>query len=71
MIYSRDGKLIAPCQLPDISATGAKVALSQEIELPREFLLSMSAGGQVGRYCKLAWQYSILAGVQFAEPHMR
>jgi hypothetical protein len=49
MIYSRDGKLIAPCQLPDISATGAKVALSQEIELPREFLLSMSAGGQVGR----------------------
>jgi hypothetical protein len=66
-IYARNGKLIARCELQDISATGAKVALSQEIELPREFFLSLSADGQVRRYCKLAWQYSILAGVQFSE----
>jgi hypothetical protein len=67
MIYARNGKLLAPCELQDISATGAKIALSQEIELPPEFFLSMSTDGQVRRYCKLAWQYSILAGVQFIE----
>jgi PilZ domain len=66
-IYSRHGEPIVDCEMRDISATGAQLALRQEIELPREFLLSLSLGGHVQRRCRKAWQFSILVGVKFAD----
>lgn len=64
-IYARDGKALVQCELRDISKGGARLALPRELELPQEFLLSLSADGYVLRQCKKAWQFSILVGVQF------
>jgi hypothetical protein len=67
MIYARDGRVIAECEVRDVSATGAQLALPREIDLPREFVLSLAQAGQVRRRCKKVWQFSILAGVAFSE----
>jgi c-di-GMP-binding flagellar brake protein YcgR len=66
MIYSTNGKPIVRCQLRDISATGAQLALEREIDLPPKFVLALSRDGQVRRQCTIAWQLSIVVGVKFA-----
>jgi hypothetical protein len=45
-IYSCEGKPLSPCQVQDISATGVKLLLPRETELPRTFILSLSGGGE-------------------------
>jgi hypothetical protein len=66
-IYARNGEPIVDCEMRDVSATGARLALPREIDLPREFLLSLSHDGYVRRRCEKAWQFSILVGVKFAD----
>ncbi len=64
-IYSCEGKPLSLCQVQDISATGVKLLLPRETELPRTFVLYLSRGGQVRRLCKVIWQFSVLVGAQF------
>jgi hypothetical protein len=66
MIYGLKGAQIAPCRLRNISRTGAQIELHRETELPKTFLLSLSANGSVRRRCTIMWQFSIVVGVKFA-----
>jgi hypothetical protein len=54
--------------LRNVSATGAQIELSREIELPKKFLLSLSESGQVRRQCTIVWQFSTVVGVHFTPP---
>jgi PilZ domain len=67
MIYTSEGKPLVACVLHDVSPTGAKLAIAKEIALPKSFVLSLSRGGQVRRECTLAWQFSVVVGVRFAD----
>lgn len=69
MIYRCDGTPLVGCQVQDISATGARLALAQATELPATFWLTLSRGGEVRRRCNLVWQNSIEIGAEFeAQP---
>lgn len=65
MVYTSDGKPLVACQLCDVSATGAKIAVAKEVVLPKSFVLSLSRDGQVRRECTVAWQFSVVVGVRF------
>ena len=68
MVYTIEGKPLVPCQLCDVSATGARIAIAKELPLPKSFVLSLSRDGQVRRECTVAWQFSVVAGVRFSQP---
>jgi hypothetical protein len=67
MIYGRGGEPIITCEMRDVSATGARLALPREIDLPQHFVLVLSHAGQVRRQCQKAWQFSILVGARFSD----
>ena len=69
MVYSARGKMIGACQLKNISATGAKLVMDDEVELPATLLLSFSLDGAVRRRCSVIWRREEETGVHFeAEP---
>jgi PilZ domain-containing protein len=70
MIYGTDGARIAPCRLRNVSATGAQIELSREIELPKKFLVSLSESGQLRRHCTIVWQFSTVVGIHFTPPEI-
>jgi hypothetical protein len=67
MIYDTDGKSVTACTVRDISASGARLELSQDIPLPKSFLLALTRDANVRRSCEAVWQLSIVAGVRFSE----
>ena len=69
MIYDAIGKAIMPCSLRNVSVTGAKLELNQEILLPRSFLLALTPDGNVRRLCEPVWQRATVAGVRFVKPN--
>ena len=71
MVYTTDGSPLVACELCDVSATGAKIAIAKEVALPKSFVLSLSHDGHVRRKCTVAWQFSVVVGVRFgsAETH--
>jgi len=64
-IYDAHGNVLMACTLLDISATGAKLKLSQDLPLPDSFFLALTPDGYVRRLCKPAWQLATVAGVRF------
>lgn len=66
MIYDADGNALIACTLRDISATGAGLKLSQDVPLPKSFLLALTRDGNVRRLCETVWQLSTVAGVRFS-----
>ncbi len=54
-----------PCLIVDIADGGACINVGT-LELPKTFLLLLSAKGDVRRVCHLVWRRGDLAGVQFA-----
>ena len=69
MIYGANGKAVMPCSLRNVSETGAKLELNQEILLPRSFLLALTPDGNVRRLCEPVWQRATVAGVRFVKPN--
>jgi len=65
MIYDAHGNALMACTLRDISATGARLELSQDVPLPSSFFLALTRGGDVRRLCKPVWQLATVAGVRF------
>jgi hypothetical protein len=65
MVYDRQGKQLAPCMLRNISAGGAQLELTQEIDLPKDVVLSLSREGHVKRTCEKVWQFATVLGVRF------
>jgi hypothetical protein len=57
------------CAIVDISATGARIVLQSECELPERFILLLTRGGEARRHCRLVWRDGLAAGVEFpAQP---
>jgi hypothetical protein len=67
MVYDTDGKSLMPCTVRDISESGARLELSQDVPLPKSFLLALTRDAHVRRSCESVWQLSIVAGVRFSE----
>jgi hypothetical protein len=56
------------CAIADISATGARIVLEAECELPERFLLLLTPSGEARRHCRLVWRDGLAAGVEFPTP---
>jgi hypothetical protein len=69
MIYDGDGKAFMPCLLRNVSATGAKLELDEDVLLPGSFLLALTPAGNVRRLCQPIWQRATMAGVRFVKPN--
>jgi hypothetical protein len=54
-----------PCAIADISATGARIVLEAECELPERFILLLTPSGEARRHCRLVWRDGLAAGVKF------
>ena len=65
MIYDADGRSIMTCVVRDISATGARLALSKDEPLPAVFSLALTRDTNVHRLCETVWQLATVAGVRF------
>src|SRR3954464_7087296 len=65
-VYTPDGMPLVECILRDISATGAKLELCDDMPLPKSFMLALTRDGSVRRPCETVWQLSIVAGVRFS-----
>jgi hypothetical protein len=64
-IETNDRISIAECILGNLSATGAKLIVKDEIDLPVNFILRLSSDGRVARKCRLAWHSGNEIGVEF------
>ncbi|MGH6769058.1 MAG: PilZ domain-containing protein [Xanthobacteraceae bacterium] len=53
------------CMLSDVSNSGAKIAVSDDHELPEEFILILSPGGGTRRNCRVVWREGGRLGVEF------
>jgi len=73
LICSADGKPIAACQLSDVSATGARLALSPRLlaKLPDEFILVLAKRAKVYRHCRIVWRAQDSVGVRFSSSDVR
>jgi hypothetical protein len=58
-----------PCAIADISATGARLVLAKECELPERFILLLTRRGEARRHCRLVWRDGLAAGVEFPTPN--
>ena len=64
-IDTRMDKMI-DCELVDISEGGAKVHVTNLVEVPDKFVLKFSLLGNPQRPCKVVWRGEDHIGVQFA-----
>jgi hypothetical protein len=63
-----DGKPIGACQLSDVSATGARLAVTPRVlaNLPEEFILVLAKQAKVLRRCRVVWRGADEVGVRFS-----
>jgi hypothetical protein len=55
------------CAIADVSASGARLNLENDVELPPEFILLLTTNGQARRHCRLIWRDGLTVGVKFPE----
>jgi hypothetical protein len=53
------------CTLSDVSATGARVVLKGDQDLPDRFLLLLTESGGARRNCRVVWRSGATVGVEF------
>jgi PilZ domain len=63
-----DAKSLQPCAIADISATGARLVLATECQLPERFILLLTPSGEARRHCRLVWRNGLAVGVEFPTP---
>ena len=70
LICSEDGKGIGACHLCDVSASGARLAITQGVlgKLPEEFILVLAKRAKVHRRCRVVWRGQDEIGVRFINP---
>lgn len=62
----QDGRPLWPCVISDISKTGARLLINNGLrDIPQKIILRFTEDGKVRRYCRVAWQSSGEAGVEF------
>ena len=65
----RDGEEPRPCEVRDISAGGARLAVFVAVEtIPDSFTLLLSPTAKVRRNCAVAWRSADEIGVRFILP---
>ncbi|HTZ02393.1 MAG TPA: PilZ domain-containing protein [Xanthobacteraceae bacterium] len=55
------------CAVADISHSGARINLQNDVELPAEFVLLLTRNGGAHRHCRLVWREGLTIGVKFPE----
>jgi hypothetical protein len=63
--YLKIDEQFYPCQVYDMTITGAQLILAYPMELPDTFTLQLTLAGHVVRPCYLIWQEDGEAGVSF------
>ncbi|WP_198164488.1 PilZ domain-containing protein [Rhodoplanes sp. Z2-YC6860] len=63
--FVKIGEETYPCQLTNLSVTGATIIFDGPIDLPERFAVQLTADGHVTRACKTTWQEGIETGVVF------
>jgi hypothetical protein len=57
---------VYPCDVTDMTSTGATLSFPMLIELPERFLLQLTSDGRVTRQCStVTWDEGIKTGVMF------
>jgi len=71
-IVAGDGSWFYPCEIFDVSAGGAKLAIycPPHTPLSPQFFLQLSQITTASRYCEVAWRHGNEIGVRFVRaPH--
>lgn len=55
------------CAISDISDTGARLNLKDDVELPDRFFLLLTANGVARRHCRVIWRDGLTIGVKFPD----
>jgi PilZ domain-containing protein len=55
------------CSISDVSETGARITLERDGELPKKFMLLLTANGHAHRQCRVIWRTGLLIGVEFPQ----
>ena len=56
------------CSISDISDSGARLALENDVELPDTFVLLLTRNGDARRHCRVIWRDGLMLGVKFPDP---
>jgi hypothetical protein len=56
------------CSISDISDSGARLALENDVELPDTFVLLLTPNGDARRHCRVIWRDGLTLGVKFPDP---
>lgn len=62
----KDARALA-CAISDISASGARLNLKDDVDLPDSFFLLLTPNGAARRRCRLIWRDGLTVGVEFPE----
>jgi PilZ domain len=57
---------LLPCLLSDVSESGARIVLGEDVLLPEHFVLLLTASRGPRRQCRVAWRTGTTMGVQFS-----
>jgi hypothetical protein len=73
LICSDDGKPIGACHICDVSATGARLAVTPRVlaKLPDHFILVLAKRAKVHRRCRVVWRGQDAVGVRFSTRDVR
>jgi hypothetical protein len=64
-IVAPDGSWGRDCRVIDVSDGGARLALAEPADLPRNFVLALSERGGAARRCRVVWTTDGEIGVTF------
>jgi len=62
----KDSPAVA-CAISDISDSGARLNLKDDVELPDRFFLLLTPNGAAHRRCRLIWRDGLTFGVKFPD----
>ena len=54
-----------PCQLRDVSSSGARILVQATKNIPDDFVLLLTGAGSARRFCHVAWRTERELGVKF------
>jgi hypothetical protein len=67
--FVRFDEQIYPCDVTDMTSTGATLSFRMIVELPERFILQLTADGRVSRHCTVTWEEGTKTGVVFDDRH--
>jgi hypothetical protein len=65
VMHGGDDRPLARCLVRNVSATGANIGMESASDVPDEFTLILTRGGDVRRRCRIVWRSGKALGVRF------